>query len=822
MSTRNLSRSIDNMSYNYNQQGSQFDDPYSLHHYPQHQNQNQQQIPHYPNQTVVNHSPNQCQNQYQDSRQYGVQQHQQQGQYTYQADQPQNYSYQQPTIQNQQHQFQPHPPYSQLGQEPQSYSTGQHQQQPHPPFPQPPIQPHLKRSEPQQQLPRPTDPRNGSARSHLEQSNNKKKVPPTQEGKTQEEIREEKKKKKAEKKKKKKMKKAARGENLNVDSSLAEFAKAFKVSEYNRYTKKCSIPIPLLDKYRGKKTQPKAGKICIAYHCIGTCSDSCSKNESHQQLSSSERQRFYNYLKKVKSKIVEGESDKTNSDKKAAPDYTTNDAGLDEQEDESTLPGRLSNAKKTEGRMTRSKTQAIQEIEKSIKSGKRKADDSGSDTKQSNENKRQRLDLDDGRFDDCPDDDEVEVLGTIIGSSGTPVATTPSRGNDGTAVNPVDLTDSITPMTRGLYAGLPGSNSQIDPNTDGSIVISSSSSLELDQPPDSTTASVPTASSDDDIVDEETHKEDPTDTINSTTVAGAVSAKPSRNEAADQSREIPKLSLSISSDDQDDGNRSNNEAPKKPINTTQVDQMNPPKEPRKEVLSNSKSRQLKKLRAQLELAKKQAELAKLKKDQELQKQRSQDSIRPKPLVPISALSASLIIDNIHESGPENMVYFPNSEHDDDLQLTQYKTILYGNKEEEEATETLSARKMQIERDLAILKERLESSFPTAEAASMSREDLQRKLEEAQANKDLSYWKLFVSKQEHILSNVEKQIQENSASLEQCTEEMKNVDRESREAVKTMKVLKIREATLTEMAAKSSMKILQMRQTLHQEQTKVNG
>jgi len=118
----------------------------------------------------------------------------------------------------------------------------------------------------------------------LEQSNNKKKVPPTQEGKTQEEIREEKKKEK---------KNAAQGININVDSNLA---KAFNLSEYNQYVKKFSGPIPLIDKYHGKNKKARFARICIAYHCIGKCSASCSQKVSHRRLSASERQRLYEHV----------------------------------------------------------------------------------------------------------------------------------------------------------------------------------------------------------------------------------------------------------------------------------------------------------------------------------------------------------------------------------------------------------------------------------------------------------------------------------------------------------------------------------------------
>ncbi|KAL3944732.1 MAG: hypothetical protein SGBAC_001203 [Bacillariaceae sp.] len=703
--------------------------------------------------------------------------------------------------------------------------------------------------------------------------------------------------------------------NVTVDSSFTEFAKAHKVSIYNKTIRKYNLHTPLIDKYRGMNKLTNEGSICITYHCLGGCRAICKNKESHRKLSESERQRFYTYLKKVKGRIEddleesafkpkiptkrssvdpglavfvkdfklssyfsyakkfgmkipqlddhhndsdsrEGEicliyhckglccencSDKEShrkllpTEQKRLHDYmfdlhcrlvkergeiTTIDEGLHEQQEveQSVLLEILSNSKKVAGRMTRAKTKAIREIEKSIESCKRKADDSEPHSKQSNSNKRQRVGYDDERFDDCSDDDEVRVLGTIIGTAGTPtIVGTPSRANDGTALNPVDLTDSVTPMARKLYAGLPSNNSShiTDPQAQHSMVSASSGSTRA--------VSIRTASSDDDILDEHSNHKLPPDIINSSTFAQATSLKPNKNRATSQSGEIPKLSLSVSSDDQDDKS-SSSEASTNPINSAQVDQMKFPEQPQKEGLTpNTKSRKLKKLRAQLALAKKQHELAMLKeglrqKDQELQEQRNQESNRPKTLAPISAFSTKLIIENIHESGPENMVFFPNFELDHDLQLTRYKAILNGD---EEGTESLSARKMQIEQDLAVLKERLESSLPTVVAESLSREDLQRKLEEAQANKDLSYWKLFVSKQEHILSNVEKQIQENATSLEQSTE-MESVERESREALKTIKVLKIREATLTQMAAKSSMKILQMRQRLHQEQTKVNG
>eukprot|EP00980_Cylindrotheca_fusiformis_P010251 scaffold2277_cov137-Cylindrotheca_fusiformis.AAC.6 len=202
----------------------------------------------------------------------------------------------------------------------------------------------------------------------------------------------------------------------------------------------------------------------------------------------------------------------------------------------------------------------------------------------------------------------------------------------------------------------------------------------------------------------------------------------------------------------------------------------------------------------------------------LQKQQNQQRRRPPSLPPITALSASMIIRDISLSGPEEKVYFPGNNREAGWKglLQEYKELIRTKEEQNRAS--LTARKIQLEKDLTLLGEQLEvsSSSSNTNVTTMTKEELQRKLEEAQAHKDISYWRHFVSKQEHILAGVRSRMQENADSLEQCEHDMQINMEQSQHAKDNIATLESRQVALGKLISSSTEKLLEMRRILHQE------
>jgi small-conductance mechanosensitive channel len=97
---------------------------------------------------------------------------------------------------------------------------------------------------------------------------------------------------------------------------------------------------------------------------------------------------------------------------------------------------------------------------------------------------------------------------------------------------------------------------------------------------------------------------------------------------------------------------------------------------------------------------------------------------------------------------------------------------------------------------------------------MTKEELERRKEEAQAFMDLSYWKHFVSKQEHILSDVNAQVLENLKGSEECTREVEDTKKALFEIDKEIVDLETREKAVADMVGKAMTQLLSTREELH--------
>ena len=134
--------------------------------------------------------------------------------------------------------------------------------------------------------------------------------------------------------------------------------------------------------------------------------------------------------------------------------------------------------------------------------------------------------------------------------------------------------------------------------------------------------------------------------------------------------------------------------------------------------------------------------------------------------PISALYADLVIKRISGSGSEETVRYPR---DTGLDLARKYLFHLPEQPADEESQELASRKFQIEQSLETLKQRLAQKQQESKLVEkpLTKEDLELKRREAQAFMDVSYWKHFVSKQEHLLVEVTEQLDENKKALENC-------------------------------------------------------
>ena len=260
----------------------------------------------------------------------------------------------------------------------------------------------------------------------------------------------------------------------------------------------------------------------------------------------------------------------------------------------------------------------------------------------------------------------------------------------------------------------------------------------------------------------------------------------------------------------------------------------------------AKKKQLEILKAKMALAKQKKEAAErqgalAQAKAKLRAAQERASLPSGILHPISGLSTSLILTKIADNGPENMVYFPSKELDIDFRLKELNRLIQNNDsrgsddddEVDESTSSAAAggnslahRRSLLQQELLLLKEKLESKQRAAsndsedderaekEQPVMTKEELQRRREEAQQQMDLSYWRHFVSKQEHILSNVTSQLQDNSSALKQCDLDLETTEKSIENVGNEIEELETREKVVASLVSEAASSLLAKRTELY--------
>jgi hypothetical protein len=227
------------------------------------------------------------------------------------------------------------------------------------------------------------------------------------------------------------------------------------------------------------------------------------------------------------------------------------------------------------------------------------------------------------------------------------------------------------------------------------------------------------------------------------------------------------------------------------------------------------------------------------------RERAMQRFSPVHQTPISGLSSDLTIKNISQTGPEDMVCFPSTNLGLDLGRAELEELI-GDDFTTDDSGSLAARKLQLQRELLALKERLEekqkaswrdskgggdkdddndndTSMEVTRTQAMkqllTKEELEKRKEEARAVVDISYWKHFVSKQEHILSEVDEQVDENRKALEKCSREVDDTAKDIQKADDDIHDLETRERAVADMASNVMKKLLSTRKELHSEKEK---
>jgi hypothetical protein len=180
--------------------------------------------------------------------------------------------------------------------------------------------------------------------------------------------------------------------------------------------------------------------------------------------------------------------------------------------------------------------------------------------------------------------------------------------------------------------------------------------------------------------------------------------------------------------------------------------------------------------------------------------------------PISAFQVDLIIQNIGKTGPEDMVYYP-AENGLDL-VRKCLPHVPEQPPDDPQSQDLYARKSQLQLDLDALKQRLALRQKKKQPEKVSKEELERRRVQAQAFMDVSYWKHFVSKQQHLLAEVTEQIEENQKVLDQCTAELKDTNQSLDSSTAGSADLELRRTAVTAMAEEKTYKLVELRNRLY--------
>ena len=180
--------------------------------------------------------------------------------------------------------------------------------------------------------------------------------------------------------------------------------------------------------------------------------------------------------------------------------------------------------------------------------------------------------------------------------------------------------------------------------------------------------------------------------------------------------------------------------------------------------------------------------------------------------PISAFQVDLVIQNIGKTGPEDMVYYPA---ENGLDLAR-KCLPHVPEQppDDPQSQVLHARKSQLQLDLDALKQRLALRQKKKQPEKVSKEELERRRVQAQAFMDVSYWKHFVSKQQHLLAEVTEQIEENQKVLDQCTAELKDTNQSLDLTTTGSADLELRRKAVTAMAEEKTYQLIDLRNRLY--------
>ena len=235
-------------------------------------------------------------------------------------------------------------------------------------------------------------------------------------------------------------------------------------------------------------------------------------------------------------------------------------------------------------------------------------------------------------------------------------------------------------------------------------------------------------------------------------------------------------------------------------------------------VGSAKMKTSEEVQAALQRAREKLQGAMTNRERALQNVSAGKNVSSTMVAPISGLGESLIVKNLSQTGPESMVYFPSKTAASDLG----RRIL----EDRMNQESMEQRRVQLQQELMALKERLEQKQKNAsdlqmqtskhQQPVMTKEELRRRKDEAQAMMDLSYWKHFVSKQEVIMSDVDKQVDDTRKAVESCTREMQEASTHLDETELLIRDIELRQQTITDMITKATSALLETRQKVHLE------
>lgn len=199
------------------------------------------------------------------------------------------------------------------------------------------------------------------------------------------------------------------------------------------------------------------------------------------------------------------------------------------------------------------------------------------------------------------------------------------------------------------------------------------------------------------------------------------------------------------------------------------------------------------------------------------------------IAPISALSADLVIQNVAATGAEGKVFFPTTMLCADLGrsgLEQVKTPT-----DSIASGSLAARKLRLQKELQMLKEKLEKHQKDDDNDSASeniynvakqaytKEELEKKKEEARMVMDISHWKLFISKQERMMEEATKGVIENRLALSACEKEQQQTNTQLEKTNQDLGGVENSEKAVLCLISSSTCKLLKTRKELHREKQK---